>query len=278
MIPSEKQRSWEWPAVANFTLGGVGAGFYLFNVVVLLYGRGISALMQPTACVWISPVMMGLGFVLLTLEAGRPFRGHLLLSNLRRSWISRETAAFILFILGVGLDQLFPGPLFKCWAAMAALLFVISQGFIVYAERAMVAWNVPLMPFYFLSSGFSSGAGVALMLSTSGQAPAPIVLGVTSMIAVMITSAIWLGYLKGSTAVEFQSATHALRQPRSLGLTLGVGGLLPVLLMLYTLSPPGPPSPSGKTAFAAGLSIIIGVTLQKIAIIRSAGATHEISL
>ncbi|RME43027.1 MAG: hypothetical protein D6791_16450, partial [Chloroflexi bacterium] len=112
LIRPIKQTVWRWPAVAQFTLGGMGTGFYLLGLLIAARSGGDMPESFVLAAVFklLGPALAALGFLALTTEAGRPSRGHNLLRHLRRSWMSRETLAGAVFIPAAFLDWLFPQP------------------------------------------------------------------------------------------------------------------------------------------------------------------------
>ena len=156
LVRLKKERVWRWPAVANFLLGGTGAGFYLLSSVHQLWQAGS----HPGAAGIVSPLLVSLGFLSLTLEAGRPLRGVYLLSNLRNSWMSIEVLSGGLFVFSALADRLLPGFILHAVAACAAMGLIVSHGFIFYRSRAMTAWNLPVMPLIFFSSALVLGGGL----------------------------------------------------------------------------------------------------------------------
>src|SRR3972149_3283401 len=85
LIPATPQRLWGKPAVANFALGGLGAGLYLAAVVEVWLGAPGAV----NVASWLGPVLVLAGFVAVATEAGRPLRGPRVLTRLRTSWMSR---------------------------------------------------------------------------------------------------------------------------------------------------------------------------------------------
>jgi formate-dependent nitrite reductase membrane component NrfD len=146
---------------------------------------------------------------------------------------------------------------------------MLSHGFIVYRVRGVTAWNVPLVPFLFLSSGFSAGGGLVLLVALGGLAlgVGPVVIG---LIGVLLDLAVWLLFLHESHDLAFREATGLLRRPKSLLFTVGVGHLLPALSLLLLLVMPGV-GPWRVFAALAGLAIIAGGVGQKASIILKAG-------
>ena len=281
LIAPTKQGEWALPATANFVLGGAGTGFYLVSVLNIILWRGMSAMVHPVLFGMWAPVLMGLGFVFLAAEAGRPSRGRHLLGHLRSAWISRETLAFAFFAPAVILDNFFPHLVFKVCAGVSALFFMAAQGFILYSSRAIPAWNVSIMPLFFLSSGFVSGAGLVLLLAASGR----LLLGdgfmLFSLICVIINLVIWICYLRRSNDVDFQLGTRALRHPSKMFVTIVFGHVVSILILfLFQIQTYIGLESSFPHALItiSGIAIIIGVAAQKIGIILSAGYAGEVVL
>jgi len=267
----KKQRVWGLPAVANFILGGAGAGLYLLSSLRLLTRAG-SGPEGPLAAALVS-----LGFLALTHEAGRPLRGIYLLSNLRSSWISIELFAGVLFMSAAILDWLFPLTVMRLLAVCGALLFIMSQGFVVYRARAITAWNVPMIPLLFLLSALAMGGGLLLLLSAIGHMP--LEKGILTVLLIVLISdmAAWVLYLKRSHNTNFRKATEFLRRPLPGFLVIGVGAVFP-LLMLIGLMVAGLSGGSGVQIILSamtGLAILAGGVSQKIGIMLGAGYLRE---
>ena len=153
VVGSERQEAWHWPAVINFTLGGAGAGLYIVaSIVGNPTHRGLAAMLVVA------------GFAVVALEAGRPLRAHHLWRNLRQSWMSREVLAAMIFISVSLLDSYRPSAVLATVSAASATALLLCHGFILYRARALPAWNVPIMPVLFITSGLAAGAGAALLV------------------------------------------------------------------------------------------------------------------
>lgn len=280
LIRPMKQTVWKWPAVVNFSLGGLGTGFYLLG---LLVGppEGASFL-QLALFKLLGPLLAGLGFVALTTEAGRPMRGYNLFRHLRRSWMSRETLAAAIFIPVAGLEWLLPHPALRALAGAAAVGLMISQGFIVYRARGVTAWNVPLMPLLFVTSGFATGAGLMLaiapFLGGRFQQSAGGTIVLAGLVAVLFNLVVWILYLRGPNSA-FQRAIEGLRRSNALALSVGLGHLLPALLLVSAvLSGGGANQLALLAGGVAGLTMIAGGVTQKAGIILGAGYLRAIVL
>ncbi len=295
LIKPQKQKVWKWPAATNFSLGGMGTGFYLIGLLVSLpqNGNWVQLLLSSPNSNWIQlaflsaafkglgPALVGLGFLALTTEAGRPQRGINLFRHLRRSWMSRETLAFAIFAPAAGLDWLFPHPALRTIAALSALALMICQGFIVYRARGVITWNTPLMPFYFVTSGFSTGAGLMLVVVTWFNAllgqnlQSAVSLFFLGAVIAALNMVMWGVYLLIPDDA-FQKATGVLRLPRAVTPIVGLGHLLPILLLLAALN--DVTAPQAVIALTSGLALMFGGVRQKFAIVLEVGYLRAIAL
>ena len=135
MESGHKQTSWKIPAVLNLTLGGMGAGFYLIALLLIFPPQGADmtqVFVQTAVFKLLGPLLVSVGLISLTTEAGHPLKSIYLLVNLRHSWMSREALAGGIFILAAGLDWLIPSLILKIIAASAAFVFILAQGMIVW--------------------------------------------------------------------------------------------------------------------------------------------------
>jgi DMSO reductase anchor subunit len=281
LIAPTKQKEWGWPAAANFTLGGAGTGFYLFTFLIMIFENPNSALNDPIPYWMIGPVLVVSGFLCLIIEAGRPLRSSYLFRHLGKAWISKEILAFTFFAPAVILDHFFPHLIFKAGAALSSLFFMVAQGFILYSSRAVPAWNLSIMPLFFLSSGFASGAGLALLLAASGKLVIEGGLVMLSMTCVIWNLIVWLFYLRWSSAIDFRSATEALCRPFMMFFTIVFGHALPILILLLLQILPFPEMGTmlkGVFAMVSGLAIITGVTAQKAGMVLSSGFIGKVTL
>jgi formate-dependent nitrite reductase membrane component NrfD len=281
LLPSKKQTEWRWPAAANFILGGAGAGFYVLSFITMLFEHGIFLNTDPVLFGWLGPVLAIIGLAILVTEAGRPLRGRYLIHHLQSAWISRETLAFVFFILAVVCDYLFPHLVLKLFAVLTALLFMLSQGFIAYSARAIPAWNVLVMPIFFLTSGLASGTGVALLLAASGSHLSLGSLVFLSLVCTILNLTVWIIYLRYPGAVAFRSATVALKRPPAIFLTVVLGHMFPLLLLfLIQLSGYLGIGEMLQVIFliGSGSAVILSAIVQKSLIILAAGYTREIIL
>jgi DMSO reductase anchor subunit len=169
LIKHRRFEVWGWQAFVNFTLGGMATGFYILIIAIDFILGDTPALLHSNTLKLIPPILVALGFLAVATEAGQPARGLYLIRNLRSSWMSRETVAGALFISATAADCFLPHIGLRILAIAAASGFLLSQGFIVYRACALPAWNVPIIPVYFISSSFSMGFGLWLLLGGFGK-------------------------------------------------------------------------------------------------------------
>lgn len=259
MEPSQKQNAWRLPAALNLTLGGMGAGFYLVTLLLVLPESSgwIQSLMQTAVFKLLGPVLVCLGLLSLTTEAGQPLHSIYVLTNLRRSWMSREALAGGIFIIAAGLDWLIPNPVLRGVAALSGLIFMVAQGMIVSRASNVITWNAPMVPLFFLTCGLATGSGLMLIVLSLFTAPSAISLPLVGSITALANALVWTVYLR-TPGEAFQHGVEPLRQRNSVALTIGVGHLLPIVLLIAALAMPQP-----LTVAAAGLALIFGGVRQK---------------
>ncbi|MCP4417270.1 MAG: 4Fe-4S dicluster domain-containing protein [Chloroflexi bacterium] len=263
LVSSRPQTVWRRPAVVNFLFGSMAAGLFLSSLVVEMTG------MTVRGFGWLAPLLACLGFASLALEAGHPWRSLHLFRHLGSSWMSREALAGAFFI-GLGLlNWLVPRPLLAWGTAVAATLFLISQGFMVYRARAVAAWNTPRILVQFVFSGLAAGSSLALLIL-----PEVSFLPLFVFAWAFLDMATWLFYLYAPNDEAFLKAIQPLQHPRSLLLTLGLGRLLPLILLGGTAVF----TSSTLITTIAALLLILGSAAQKAAIIFQAGSLRGIQM
>jgi formate-dependent nitrite reductase membrane component NrfD len=270
MIPPQRQTLWGWPAVVNFALGGLGAGWY----VVAVLASGFERSPGVTAVSWAAPLLVLAGFAAVAGEAGRPLRGPRVLWRLRTSWMSRELLVGIAFVLLVAADLAFPLRLHRAGASVAAVLLALAQGFIVRRARGVTAWDVPVMPPLFLLSALVSGAGAYLLVEVAAGRP-PITATVGAVLALVVVAFVaWARYLAWTSEDAYRRAVAPLREGRP-GVLINAAYGLPLLLGLLALAAP---AVAGPTLGLAGALLVAGQVYAKARLILAAGHLRPITL
>jgi hypothetical protein len=188
--------------------------------------------------------------------------------------MSRETLAGGIFVGAALLERSFPHPVLLALSALSAAGLLLSQAFVLMRARAVTIWDVPLFPLVIASSGLAAGSGLILLT------PAAAIAGRTAVVFAlffgMLDLAVWHRYLYQSGSSSFVRATGALRRTGSLLSIVGIGRLLPALLLLATL-PPGLTGGGRRAAFLlAGLGLVAGGAMQKVALLRKTAHLRSI--
>jgi len=232
IVKLRQQRIWRLPAVINFTLGSMGAGYYVLTTLEAVLAGVAAAGGHGTMDGVIAAACILAGFFALTFEAGNPLKSYLTILNVRHSWMSRELLFALLFFGLVGLNAIVPHPLIRGGAALMAFLFIVSQAFIVYKSRAVLTWNVwPILPL-FVFSGWSSGYGLLLCLRNTEAARPPMILVGGTLLFLCLGVFLYYLFAFRKADADFDLATRCLRTPRSLATGLGVGLVGPLVLLL----------------------------------------------
>jgi DMSO reductase anchor subunit len=271
LIPARAQTLWRTPAVLNFFLGGLGAGFYLAAFAAAAGGRS-PALMLAS---WLGPLLVAAGFVAVALEAGRPFRGARLLARVGTSWMSRELVAGVAFMAFAIADLAAPSIALRGLAALAAVGLAIAQGLLLRHARGVPAWNVAIMPVVFLLSALLSGAGLLLLIEIlAGRTPGTAALGVMLPL-LAVAMVVWLGYLTWSDDDAFVTATATLRQGAISIEVVVIGYVAPFVAGALAIALPAQAAPLVTIASAL---MIAGQARVKWALLRKAGVLRPITL
>jgi DMSO reductase anchor subunit len=272
MLPGQKQNVWQLPAVLNLTLGGMGAGYYLVTLLLILPPNPdwTQSLTQTTIFKLLGPALVSAGLLALTTEAGHPLHSIYLLTNLRNSWMSREALAGGIFILAAGLDWLIPNPVLQSLAALAGLTFIIAQGMMVWRASGVLTWNAPTVPWFFLTCGLATGVGLMLVVLAGFNANSWVPVPLVASIVAIANALVWTVYLN-TPGEAFQRGISPLRRMSQIALILGVGHLLPAALMIAVLAAPQP-----LATLIAGLALIAGGVMQKFTFAFEASAMRSV--
>lgn len=265
-----KQILWGRLAVANFFLGGAGAGAYLGAVAL----SGLSATPLVRAAGLVGPLLVLAGFLSVAIETGRPFRGPRVLRMVRRSWMSRESWAGGAFVGLAAADLVRPWGGWRLAAALAALLFILAQGWVLERCRGVPAWNVPLLPPVFLVSAFVSGAGVLGLTAPFATRDAER-LALTTAGLIVVSGFVWIAYSAWPGDRVFRQVAGMLSQNAAILGIFVVGHLLPLVMLILGLRFP---AFAVATAVLAGAGILIGQLQAKAWLILRAGVLRPITM
>jgi DMSO reductase anchor subunit len=271
LITDTPQTVWGMPAVLNFTLGGLGAGFYVAAAAAA--GLGLPGAMGLAA--WLGPALVLTGFAAVATEAGRPLRGVRVLRSVATSWMSRELWLGGLFVLLALADDAAPPAGLRLPAAAAAATLVVAQGLMLTRARAIAAWSVPLMPVVFAAAAAVSGIALLVLAELFAGRPVGRALLATTLVVLALGLLVWLAFLASSADPAFVRATAPLRRGRTATQILVAGYVVPLALIALALVlsawAPGP------AALAACLALV-GQLRARAALILRAGQRRPVTL
>ncbi len=271
LIAATPQTLWGMPAVLNFTLGGLGAGFYVAAAGAAAFGAagamGLAA--------WLAPALVLTGFAAVACEAGRPLRGPRVLRGVATSWMSRELWLGSLFVLLALADDAVPQTGLRLPAAAAAVALVLAQGAMLTNARAIAAWSVPMMPLVFGASAAVSGASLVVLAELmAGRRPGQALLA-TTLVVLALGLLVWLAFLASSSDPAFVRATAPLRRGATAIEIVVAGHVAPLALVALALA--APPWAPGPAALAATLALV-GQFRARSALVLKAGQRRPVTL
>ena len=231
LIPARQQTLWGVPAVANFALGGTGAGLYVAAAIAIRLGSSPSL----TLASWLGPALVLAGFVAVATEAGRPWRGARVLTRVATSWMSRELVLGGLFVIFAAGEFVAPSAGQRLAATVAAVALVLAQGFILRQARGVTAWSVPPMPLVFLQAALVGGAGLMVVIDVVLRVPLDGAV-LAAVVALLPGAAIvWLAFVTWADGA-FADATRPLREGGVALAIFGAGYVAPFALFALALA------------------------------------------
>jgi DMSO reductase anchor subunit len=231
LIPARHQTLWGVPAVVNFVLGGTGAGLYVAAAIAIRLGSSPSL----TLASWLGPALVLAGFVAVSTEAGRPWRGARVVARVATSWMSRELVLGGLFTILAAAEFIVPSEGQRLAATVAAVAFVLAQGFILRQARGVTAWSVPPMPLVFLQAALVGGAGLMVVLDVVLRVPRDGAVTAAIVALLPYSAIVWLAFVAWSDGA-FADATRPLREGADAAAIFGAGYVAPFALFALALA------------------------------------------
>jgi len=273
ILQSSRQRTWKWPAVVNLTLGGAGAGVYLFGALFPIFGGKWPIEVPIIPFQLLAAFLVCSGFLFLSIEAGKPTRAYRLFSNLRSSWMSIESFAGVGFIIFALISHFYQYTWITAVGGTTALVLLLSQGFMVFGAVAVRAWNERLIPILFVTSGILAACGLVLINTHADSATAklPTLFFIVFSICNLL---LWGLYLFGKRGESFKKSVSFLKRPFALLLIGGLGHIVPLCSMLLIFLSIGSDRfalPVEGLYLLSGGLLFFGSVCQKIGIILAAG-------
>ncbi len=261
------QSKWGWEVAAYLFLAGLGAGAYVFGVLVDLQGWS-DAVARIGVILGLPCVFIGCMF--LVLDLGTPSNFWRAAMRPNTSWIGRGTIIISLFMIINAVHIAFwiwpfgsvlqGADAARNFIAVLGVIFafgtMVYTGILLGAARPIAFWSTALLPLLFLVSALSTGAmAIALIGTLAGvehEVIAPLIRIDTLL---LILELIVLGfYMQGTHRVEESRASAQLVMAGQLaGMfwfgVVAVGLLVPLFLDLL----------AGAAAWSAVLGSVCGI-------------------
>lgn len=266
-VPGFKlQTRWGLSEATVFTLECAGAPLVALAAVT---GAGIAA------------TATGVGFVvvailLLLRHLGRPLRSWRAITNFRRAWISRGSAALSLVVV-FGLLHLLlqvttanaagsgPGNVIAAALLLLALFVAAYPGLVLSASPAIPFWNSALLPVLSLLQGGST-ALLLLAAFQAGSNGASLWVGVSALAtlaALAVVLMLYLNAMHGRGGAAMESTSFLLRGHQAqFALGACVGGIAVPLAIVAGWVAGGVPMGSATLTFAAVARLAGDVALR----------------
>lgn len=263
-----RQTAWDARAATNFVCGGAGAGLIVFAALANAGARTTSALLVLGAA------LVATGLACVWLEIGRPLRALHVFLHPRTSWMSREAFVATLLLPAAALAATrMPGML--AVAVALALAFVVCQGKMLQAARAIPAWREPLVAPIIVTTGLVEGGGlvVAAVAAFGGGASISVVLFAALLLVRGLAIAAYAHRLAMIGADHAHAALAA-----SLRLLLVAGTVLPLALVALAALDAFTPASARAALVAAALAAAAGGFHFKYTLVLRAGFVQAVAL
>ena len=263
-----RQTAWDARAATNFVCGGAGAGLIVFAALANAGARTTSALLVLGAA------LVATGLACVWLEIGRPLRALHVFLHPRTSWMSREAFVATLLLPAAALAATrMPGML--AVAVALALAFVVCQGKMLQAARAIPAWREPLVAWIVVTTGLVEGGGLVVAAVAALGSEASIALVLFAALALVRAVGV-TRYMHRLGAIAAHPA-HAALAPSG-RLLLVAGTVLPLTLVALAAFDAFTAAPARAALVAAGLAAAAGGFHFKYTLVLRAGFVQAVAL
>lgn len=154
---------------------------------------------------WAILAFVAAGLVASVFHLGKPFRAWRALVNLRRSWLSREIAAFSLLAGLVSLHALIPSRLLQVVVVLTGFLGVFTS-VMIYVDTRRALWNLKNTFTKFLGSTLLLGLAGQLALGNGKEKPLATALLILSALKLAFEAKSFLHLLDPKWSLEKKSA------------------------------------------------------------------------
>ena len=289
MNQAERQKSWGWMIILYIFLAGLGGGTFLFSFILLFMGKyesvaRIGALVGPLVVLFAS--------VLLLFDLGSPTRAYRLFTTpktLMSSWMTRGAWILTAFII-LGLAYALPAfSLFKWlpwnqssgWgqgigiaAAVLSVIVPIYPGLLLGVIKSIPLWNTSALPPIFFLSGLDTGIAVLVLVSLFLPAAIDVagfhLLGTIDIVLIILLLVALFAYIEivRQSGITAAASVHLLKTPLFIGGVVIAGMILPLVLLIISVSIPDIQSIRILDGIA-GVLILTGALLLRFSVVTS---------
>jgi DMSO reductase anchor subunit len=263
----------------NFCTGGAGSMLYGLTFLLSPCVAGLLGFAHVTFVRLCCVFLVVLGFAAVGIEARKPMNARFLLHNLKRSWMSVEVLAGLLFLILASLDIVLSHTLLRFGALGMGMALCVCQAMMVYDAKGVEAWNTGLTAAHALSSSLVLACGFGLVLYSFCVSLDMRRIVLVVMVSLTVNLLLWLRLIHSKGRDDAWGAFRRLRTSRNHRVTIWTGQVLPGLMLLLVVGIEalweGSLFSSWVFALAGGM-IIIGGSYQKAAVILGANSLKAV--
>lgn len=290
VVEAKPQNVWGIPHASWFFAMGIGGALFINRV---LFGIELGRIFGIALADLLSLLLIAAGGLVLIADLGKPLRVLRALMNPRTSWISIGAISDIVFLVVEGLwiaaDIEFGGarplawlpwagnsPLgiaFQSVAAVSAFIVILYPGLVLAYSPAIPFWNTTLIPLQFLTFGFASSVGLALLFTLWVPVSTEMLMTLlTAELCLLAASALFfLAHManRSSHTTARLSVRRLLQGELRTAFLLGtvlVGLILPALFAIFGLIQGGA---APQAIMLISVAVLVGNWFSKYAVIKA---------
>ena len=289
MNQAERQKSWGWPIILYIFLAGLGGGTFLFSFI-LLFGGKYESVARIGALV--GPLVVLFASVLLIFDLGSPTRAYRLFTTpktLMSSWMTRGAwilTAFIILGLAYALPAFSPfkwlpwnqssgwGQGIGIAAAVLSVIVPIYPGLLLGVIKSIPLWNTSALPPIFFLSGLDTGVAVLVLVSLFLPAATDVagfhLLCTIDIVLIILLLMALFAYIEivRQSGITAAASVHLLKTPLFIGGVVIAGMILPLVLLIISVSIPNIQSIRILDGIS-GVLILTGALLLRFSVVTS---------
>lgn len=276
------EKPWGWRVSAYLLTKSLASGLFL-ALAALLTAQVKTALPLAVPAVIAGLLFLGVTALLLVVDLKRPERFlYIVFKPQWRSWLTRGTFVLMayggLLVLWGLFDIVSPAPpiAFTWLVALFAVLTAAYTAFLFGQAEGRDLWQEPLLPASLLAQALIAGAvALGMGAALTGQSTALVsTLALTGLVALLIHGGLIILTLispdsTANAAWGHREMTRGAMAGRFWGVGIGLGIVLPVVLLAVALAAPGA---LAALVTLAGLAALAGLVGYEDAFVRAGQA------